>query len=324
MKKVLSIVISSFMLSMGVSAIPADNCIDSYSANTYYNAEKETSKFVASCKALFKEINESTEKDARTFDANVSKIETWIASLDSKMRTPQNATQKAILHCMAGWAYRTLPDMYSDMRNADVDYQSKSDEHFRAALSDMEMLAQESAMPYKDIVCLTKDGEMYEHCMLAVIADCYKNNVTMGMAEIAKLRNDMLVVYESLSKIKAYNTLYDEIRYEEIERNAPLHIDIIDEKDSVHYEELDANISYWQKVIKENASSRFINEYRNRLLYIQQPFVDINVPNVILPGKDFDAKIDFLNCTKATLEIRRFNGYKKKNRYSRELRRDGK
>ena len=277
--------------------------------------------FDEECVRLIKTIAANVDKDSRTFDKEIESVENRINLLNNKTLTPEVATRKAVLHCIAAWAYHELPDRYSDVRNDDVDYMAKRDEHLREALKDKRLLASQQASKYKALVKLGKDGSMFNHCMLAVIADYYFDNSFCSQDEKFSIYEEMISVYESLNMNKASDALTDEIRYAEIMRNN-VQMRTSDDEFSAAYR--DSVVSYWKKVVEENADSRFISEYRNNLNGALMPVSRIKVSDFHLPEEDLKIDVCFWNCDKAHVFIREFNGYEKQNGWQSKLRLDGK
>ena len=192
-----------------------------------------------------------------------------------------------------------------------------------AALADKELLAMEPAFRYKALVNYGLDGALFNHSMLAVVAQFYIKKYGCTKEEKSALYRDMISVYQKNNMFKSSDVLEDELRFVEIMEKADLIYDSENYADDENRRY--ARLEYWQKVVENNLNSRFIGDYKNNLNDVLRPWVSLEVMGNILPGKDFDVKVKYWNCDKTRIVVRKFNGYKRgRYEWQKELRVDGK
>ncbi len=260
---------------------------------------------------------------------------------------PHNGpVQTAIYNAVMASAYLSMTDTsISDFdEETKAEYYLKADSMFKASLVDREALAAESGEAYQPLITTGSDSRLYNHDLLSVLARFAFDHSQMASIEKAELTAELADFYEKKGNNEASTLLkLENLHYRNYigDYNLRLHNDEYKDAlkqllaasegleayaDVAHeycssYLSDDEQVDFCRQFVDKYPKAYNVRYFQGMLSNRLRPEVDINVSGQVLANQPFDVEVRYKNITKATLTIRRFNGYEDKD--ERHPRKDG-
>ncbi len=257
----------------------------------------------------------------------------------------KGAVEDAVYNALMGSAYTAMKDSHiSDFdEETQAEYTQKAHEHFALSLSDMKALAGASSKDFLPLIEEGKDSRLYDHDMLSLLTRFALQNANMNDEEKVQLLADVATYYKQNGPRDAY--ALTQLRYlEEMRELDDYHRQLsfsnyrealktlVDETKDIEagadvamaycstiYEE-DQKLAFARQAREQYKGAYCVNFFANVENELMHPECNLNVPSQILPNRPFEIQIDYENLTKASVEVRRYNGRDK----NYKLKTDGK
>ena len=259
---------------------------------------------------------------------------------------PHNGlVEDAVYNAVMGSAYLAMADSHiSDFdEETQSEYRAKSREHFTQSLKDKAALAKASALGYEPLIQEGEDSRLYKHDMLSLLTRFALENAQMKESEKADLLSEVAAYYKQNGPRDAYaltelQHLYQLRNHEDYNLRLPSDLYVKTLKQLVEETKdieagADVAMAYCETIYGEDEKLAFARwaqkQFKNSYLApyftnvegeIMNPTCTLAVPSGILPNRPFDIELRYENQTKATVEVRLYNGKEKNN----QLKTDGK
>ena len=283
--------------------------------------------FASKVKSTIENVQREADKDPDTFKENIAKLE-------KEWGERKNPVELSVAHAMLGSAYKEMKwthitDFDEETRD---DYDEKRDAHFAHVLDDMEALAGAKASAYS--VLLTekgKDSELYDNDMLSVMISFLEENTTLTDKQNMDIYEKAFNIYRKRGNLNGYGMMkwkwLQEKRQTETQYG---NLNSEQYKDSVYQlmmelkdEEVGADLAldYWDDflwgdegilflkwAVDNVGSSRRMGNLKRKLDEALQPKVSLSRVDVLLANRPVPMKVQFWNCERATMTIRKYDG----------------
>jgi len=298
--------------------------------------------FASKLKSAIEKVQKEADKDPDTFKENV-------AQLEKNWGNRKNPVEQSVVHAMLGSAYRemkwtSISDFDQETR---ADYDQKRDNHFAHILDDMEALADAKASTYSVLLEEKgKDSELFKNDMLAVMIDFVMENASLKRHEKADIYEKAFNLYRKRDNLNGYGLMkrrwFQEKREVESQYGS---ITYDQHKDSLYQlmmelkkEEVGADLAldYWHTflwgdkgilflkwAVDNIGSSRRKSEVKRELENLLQPKVSRLGGDEMMANRPFSMKLNYWNCERATLTVRKFAGWTETKNGTKELKLTG-
>lgn len=283
--------------------------------------------FASKVKSTIESVQREADKDPDTFKENIAKLE-------KEWGERKNPVEQSVAHAMLGSAYKEMKwthitDFDEETRD---DYDEKRDAHFAHVLDDMEALAGAKASAYS--VLLTekgKDSELYDNDMLSVMISFLEENTTLTDKQNMDIYEKAFTIYRKRGNLNGYGMMKWKWLQEKCQTEAQ-YGSLRDEqyKDSLYQlmmelkdEEVGADLAleYWDDclwgdegilflkwAVDNVGNSRRMGNLKRKLDEALQPKVSLSRVDVLLANRPVPMKVQFWNCERATMTIRKYDG----------------
>lgn len=287
--------------------------------------------FPTQVKVAMERLQTEADKDPLSFKGNVENLEKeWGGRTD--------AVERSVIHALLGSSYREM--IYSGAADFDEeaqkDFRSKSQTHFKQVLDNMELLAGTPSAPYAPLLVKGSDSELYGSDMLSVLVsflvryadfhdyedaelygrarDVYRkrgniNGYGLMAMERLELLRDVDKVHGHLSPAQYSDSLYQlvqEVKGEEIAGDVALaYVESLDEGDNS-----DRQITFLQWALKNLAKSKQTGQLKSRLADLTRPTIESPKDVDAVPGKPARGRVWLQNCERVTITVRQYVGRK--------------
>lgn len=300
-------------------------------------AEKEKN-FPQMLKAKISITEMECELDPERFAPD--EYEKMIEDLDNDKTFPaeDRKARLAIMHTLIASQYLNMRYTFAHVYDMEVrtEYPIKAKDHYIAALSDMDVLANTTNRDYIPLIKQDTDGNMFSHDLLSVILYKATENGTFDDTEKKELYERAIPVYENLGNRNAVALLrirllallkasvHKSIRIsEEQHRHSLLQLhattqDIdagIDvDKALLDTYEGDERINFARAAIQHWKDNKRVNWFKRAEADLLATHIHIEAPSPIIANKPFTFAFTYNNAEAATITIREYNGLDKRDR----------
>ena len=283
--------------------------------------------FASKVKSTIESVQREADKDPDTFKENIAKLE-------KEWGERKNPMELSVAHAMLGSAYKEMKwthitDFDEETRD---DYDQKRDAHFAHVLDDMEALAGAKASTYS--VLLTekgKDSELYDNDMLSVMISFLEENATLENKQKMDIYEKAFNIYRKRGNLNGYGMMKWKWLQEKRQTEAQYgNLSSEQYKDSLYQlmmelkdEEVGADLAleYWDDCLWGDESILFLKwavdnvgdsrrkgNLKRKLDEALQPKVSLSRVDVLLANRPVPMKVQFWNCERATMTIRKYDG----------------
>lgn len=306
----LSITVLTILLSMGILRVFGQG-----------------SDFASKVKSSIENVQKDADKDPDTFKENIAK-------LDKEWSERKNPVELSVAHAMLGSAYKEMKwthitDFDEETRD---DYDAKRDEHFAHVLDDMEALAGAKASAYSVLLGQKgKDSDLFDNDMLSLMISFLEENATLKNKQKMDIYEKAFNIYHKRGNKNGYGMMKRKWLQEKRQTETQYgNLTSEQYKDSVYQllqelknEEVGADLAlfYWDTflwgddgilflkwAVDNVGNSRRKGSLKRKLDELLQPKVSLSRVDVLLANRPVPMKVDFWNCERATMTIRKYDG----------------
>ena len=284
--------------------------------------------FTAKVKSVLERVQKEAEKDPDTFKYNIAKAE-------KELGGQKNPVERSVVHALLGSAYREMKWTFITDYDEETcsDYDEKRGEHYSHVLDDMEALANTKVGAYERMLTKGRDSELYGNDMLSVMVDFLVENASLTNEQKAEMYGRAMKVYQNRSNQNGYglmkwnwlmtkrhvekgagnlsweeykDSLYQlmsELKQEEV--GADLALEYLGQLTS-----RDEKILFLKWALENIGSSRRKGELKGMQERFLQPHVNVYRRGDVMANRPYGMELNFWNCERATLTIRKYVGRK--------------
>lgn len=294
----------------------------------FLNIFAQKSDFAAKVKSELVRVEKEANKDPDTFKDNIVKLEkSWANRKDP--------VEQSVAHAMLASAYKemkwtSITDYDEETRE---DFDQLIDEHFSHVLDDVEALSRAKSSVYSVLLEKGKDSDLYNNDMLSVMIDFLENESSFSAEKKADMYKRAFELYHRHGNMNGYGLM--KYRWQKARRYVEKGEDWLDFQDGkealyqlvqeVKREEIGADLAmeYAERFLNRDDAILFLkwavdnvgsSRRKAALKYALdaklRPSVNMSTINGLMANRPNSVRLNFWNCERATLTIRKYVGRK--------------
>ena len=294
----------------------------------FLNVFAQKSGFAMKVKSELDRVEKEADKDPDTFRANIAKLEkSWANRKDP--------VEQSVAHAMLASAYKamtwtSITDYDEETRE---DYDRRMNVHFDHVLDDVEALSRAKSSSYSVLMEKGRDSDLYHNDMLSVMIDFLEKESSFSAEKKVDMFEKAYELYHRCGNMNGYGLMKRRwlmARYYVERGNGQL--DYRDCKEAfyqliqeVKREEIGADLSveYAERFLNRDDAILFLkwavdnvgsSRRKEALKYALdsklRPTVNMSAVNHVMANHSNSVRLNFWNCERATLTIRKYVGRK--------------